>query len=669
MAQNPPRTRQYKDVQLWPKGCNSFGDPQIIEDTQARWAVNAVCRGGLWQTRPGYKTRVELLTTPGTPFGDWWISVGSPKLHPQAFTIFSPTNSDPWLVCAVNGAIFIAPANHDGTFGTIRQVQGLQFDATAPFLVFQPTVQSADIVNGRVVPITPRNVLMIQDGTSRAGYWTGLSARHLNPQKRWSTNSAGDTIFAGGYNQTRIGLWMAWSGNRLWTFDGTQGHASDLNNPLYFTEETVLTQVPVFNFPYPVTGAIDRGTSGVQQNLVFVMMGNSVETLRSGVQDRALWTSTGDFQKTIFKGVGCVAGKSIINHRGLLHWYSADGVVSFDSLGTVISTQSLPAVDYEMSYSKRRMSPDRVGICAGYRDSYVFWSVPVGPTTNGRVYNGQTQVLDKSILPAPPETAGAIPGTIEGWQGVWTGIRPVEWATGDLFGQTRVLTLSMDGDGIMRVWEAFQGNRADNGQQIPWTIETKTHPVTGTPFNEAVFRYFKIILEQIYGNLSLIGSYKGLRGQYHELLDTVVTATPGSILLDTPQFSPIRFATSNESFAKQSRQIVSQNSTDPGPGVCQSREVESPLGDDVDRAFSLLLQFRGVGALLAYRLASDTFVQDTEGAVTEAETGLHILPEALCPEFIESDLPTFKIEDSPLADALTPFLPHFIEEEYFAPPP
>lgn len=654
MAQNQPVTRNYTDLQFWLKGVNSYGDPQLIRDDQVRWAVNAVNRGGLWQTRPGFKERFTCAQDLGT--------------HPQFFTLFTPTNGATYAVFGISGLVYTAQALPNQSFGNIQQIPGLSFDPNAPQLVAQATVKSADIVNGRRVVIAPRNVLIIQDGSSRAGFWDGMSAGHLNPQKRWTAEADGSILFAGGYNQTRIGLWMAWSGNRLWVFLGTQGWASDLNDPMNFTEETVLTQVPVFNFPYPVTGAIDRGTSGIQQSLVFVMLGNSVESLRSGVQNRTLWTSTDDFQKPIFKGVGCVAGKSVINHRGLLHWYSADGIVSFDSLGTVNSSQSLPAIDQELWYSKRRICRDRSTICAGYLEAYALWSVPVGPTTEGRVYNGHTQVLDKAVLPAPPDSTGATFGLTEAWQGIWTGIRPVEWATAPLFGESRAFALSKDFDGRIRLWEGFQGNRADNGEQIPWTIETKTHPLTKSPFDTVIFRYFKLLLEQVTGNLDVVGSYKGLRGQYHELLNATITATPGSVLLNTMAYFPYKNSTLTQSFAKQFRELVSPNTSNPGPSGCQSTGVESDRGDAIDRGFSLLLEFRGVGALMAYRLASDVDIQATEGnATSKDETGLRILPEANCPLAIAGALPTYTLPDSPATDALVPYQPRLGEEIYESP--
>ncbi len=664
MAQNPPSTRQYKDLLGFFEGVNSYLEPQLIKDSQVRWAENAVCKGGIWQTRPGYKALAALCLNPGSTFEAWWVAQGQPLLHPQFFTTFQPTGADPYAVFGISGSVFYAPYLPDGSIGDATQITTLQFDPAADVIVATQTVKSTDIVAGAVVNITPQKVLILQDGKSRAGYWNGLAGGHLNPQKLWTVDGTGNTIFTPGYNQTQIGLWQAWSGNRLWVFNGSQGHASDLNDPLNFTEETVLTQVPVFNFPEDVTGAIDRGTSGVQQGLLFVGTANTMWALHSGIQDRTQWASTPDFQRVVFAGAGCVAGKSMVNHRGLLYWYSGDGIVSFDSLGTVISTQALPAIDYEMTISKRRMSPHRTSVCAGFRDSYVFWSVPVGPLTNGRCYNGHTQVLDRMTVPIP-STGSVVPSGLTAWQGVWTGIRPIEWSTTAIFGQTRAICMSMDYDGVIRIWEAFQGNRADNGFQIPWVIETKSNPVTESPFVVNTFRYFQLLLEQIQGNLEIRGYYRGLRGQYHQLLDTEVTATPGSILTPTPAYSPIKNDTANESFAKQFRDIPSKNSSDGGVApICQSSDVESIYEDAIDRSFSLLLRFRGVGALLAYRLASDLWSQNTEGEVIDPETGLHILPEKSCPQFIAGDKPDYILQDKLPADALVPYEPKFVDEDY-----
>ena len=679
--------RTFKDFQGFYDGVNSYLDPQFCRDTQARWAENAVCKGAIWQTRPGLITRLSLELIPGSLFYDWWIAAAQPVLHPQFFTLFTPSSGLTYAVFAISGSVFRAESLPGGGFLAPQQIVGLQFDQFASQISWAKTIKAADIVGGRVTPITPKNVLIMQDGVSRAGFWDGISAGHLNPQKNWTVAANGDTLYSNGYNQTRVGLWMAWSGNRLWVANGYQAFASDQDDPIHFTEETVYTNVPFFNFPGEITAVVDRGTSGVQQSRVFFFTNTSTHTLYSGLRDRTQWRTTADFQVTVFRGTGCVAGKSPVNHLGLLYWYSADGVVKLDSFGTVYSSQALPPMDYEMTYSKRRMSPDRGIVAGGIRDSYLFWSVPVGPTENGRCYNGQTQVLDAATIPKGVDATVYTAG-VPSWQGIWTGIRPVEWATESIAGQTRVFTLSMDYDGALRIWEAFQGNRADNGHQVPWTIETKTHPCTPNPFVTVNLRHFRILVEQIVGNLEIKGFWRGLRGVYHQLLDTVVTAVPGPILapantlpvspatppggyskpaIGIPYASINKYGTGGENYSKQFRDIISEDLRTPDGGSCQSTNVESINNDPQDRAFSLLFKFNGVGALLAYRIAVDDTPNYVEGSVAKPETGLHILPEVGCPKLIPGILPTFSLPEKSPAEALVPYSPKFPDDIYQAP--
>lgn len=678
--QRATQTRLYTDAQTFPDGVNSYLEPQLLKNTQVRWAVNAVCKGGIWQTRPGYKTRLTIdILTEGSPFRAWWLAAGQPAIHPQFMTIFEPTGDVPYLVFGISGSVWSARSRGDYGFDTPQQVFGLSFSQNADQISWAVAIKSSDIINGVPTAVSPRKYLIMQDGVTRAGYFNGSAGGHLNPEKLVSVDSDGNTIYEAGYNQTRIGFWMAWSGNRLFVANGTQVFASDINDPLSFTEEMVLVNVPVINFEDTITGLVDRGTSGLQQSQVWVFTRNSAWTIASGVLRRQPdvvsssggatyysggWQGTSDFVRKAFSGVGCIAGKSVINHRGILHWYSEDGIVAFDSAGTVVSTQALPPMDTEMQYSKRQQSPDGSMICAGGRDSYAFWSVPVGPTIGGRTYNSQTQVLDKNTVPVQASGGG-----ITAWQGVWTGINPVEWATTAIFGETRTFALSMDSDGVARIWEAFQGNRADNGHPIPWAIETKLHPVTDNPFVNSVFRFVALKVMELRGTLNIRAAWKGLRSHYHDILNTDITAAPGSLFLQTAEFNPIVNSTQHYNFRKQVRTIISENQRGDLDG-CDSAGVESEKTDSIDCAFGLLLRFRGVGAILAYRIATDAQADNTEGSVPDAETGLRILPEpqTVCPKTVATSVtPEYALVDDLAEEAFTPISSSFIDEPYSAP--
>lgn len=678
--QNTPKTRILveggtTDGQLtgFPTGVDSFNSPLIIRPDQYRWGINCVNSGGIIQTRPGFKQQFEFDLTAGTDFYNWWIGAGQPVIHPQMCVAFKPSFGDEQIVFAVSGSVWYGTLQGDGSIGTPTQITTLQFSPNTDQMTWAKCVQTATIFAGQYANNqVPRNLLILQDGVNRAGLWDGLTGVTANPQKKITLAPDGSTLFDNGWNETRIGLWMAWSGNRLFVGNGANGYASDLGDPTHFTEELIFNSGQSFTFPEPITGMIDRGTSGNGRSQVVVTTRNTVWTLWSGIQARlpsansAGWAFTPDFAVKIFSGIGCVSGKSLIVHRGLLYWQSAEGIVLFDSTQTVNSTQNLPPIDSEMMYSKRRIAADASPTCAGLCNSYVFWSVPVGPVTDGRNYNSHTQVLDRqTTVVRSVGLDGPFSYGTTGWQGVWTGIRPVEWASGVVGGRTHTYALSMDLDGVVRIWEAFQGNRADNGRAIPWQIETRSHPISNTLFDTNNFLYFRILLDQIVGNLSILGSWRGLRGLYHELLNTSVTATPGSVLTPLPGFAGITNTSEFETYTAQGRDIISPSLRGPNTD-CQAQGVESKEYDASDRAFSLWLKFEGRGALLAYRIAADLKPQATEGEVLDPETGFNIVAENNCPERIEGTTPDYISPDSPLQSAFVPVTSKLPETDDYA---
>ena len=662
---NIPQTRKHAPAVLFPNGVNSYVDPQLLPDGQVRWAINAVCKGAIWQTRPGFKTRYSIDVVNNGPMREWHLNQGQPVIVPQFMQVVSMVGKTPYLIFGISGSVFQAKINPDLSLDTPAWVPTLKFDPTVRQIATAMTIKSADMVNGVAVTVDPYPVLMLQDGVSAAGYWTYTYAGHLNQTPKWSQNANGDTIFESGYNQTPQGRWMAWSGNRLWVAVGSQLYASNLNDPLNFTESiTFRLNVSVLNFPDVITGLHDRGVTGSTSSKLFVFTHNQTWAISTGLL-RENWSSTVDFQVKIYDGVGCIAGKSITAHRGLLHWYSDNGIVEHNTINTAYSTQSLPPIDSEMAASKAVMASDRSTICCGSRDSYAFWSVPAGQVIKGRIVNGHTQVLDKNVVPGL-----ATSGSIAAWQGVWTGINPVEWVTATAYSKTFTWALSFDNDGVVRIWEAFQGNRSDNGFQIPWTIETKTHQVSETPFSNRVFRHFQAQLLQIRGNLSFKGFWKGLRGHYKQTLDTKITATPGSLLIPDEQFTPHVNKTPAYNCKKQTRIIRSQDERGPDDAD-SSAGVENRYTDSVDSAFSLLFKFIGVGALRSYWIATDAFADNTEGEVIPDEIGLRVLPEpADAAPFAKTSVPTpdYVIPDDVPALAFSPLDPNFEDELYSATP-
>lgn len=669
----------------FPEGVDSFSHPLYVRSTQLRWMENASVEGAFPQVRPGYKTQLELKTTDGSDFALWWLAAGQPLIHPQMMEEFIPSGGLPQLVFAVSGSVWWATISYDGTLESPKQITTLFFSANADQLTGTRCTQTATIVSGSYANnIIPRNLIVIQDGVNKAGIWDGLLGQTMNPVKKITTDDLGNTFYTNGYNETRIGLWCAWSGNRLWVFSGRLGFASDLGDPTHFTEELTLNSGQVFVFPETVTGAIDRGTSGTTRSQVVVTTSKTVWTLWSGIQARlpsataAGWAYTPDFMVKIFGGVGCVAGKSLVLHRGLLYWKSLEGLVLFDSTGTVNSTQNLPIIDQEMAYSKRRTVPalhtNGDLTCAGVRGSVVMWSVPVGATTNGRCYNAHTQVLDRqTTVVRSVGLDGPFSYGTTGWQGIWTGIRPVAWASSVTGSSDHTYALSMDTDGVVRIWEAFQGNRADNGHPIPWLVETRLHRMAPQSiFDYCNFRHFRVLIDQIKGNLTFSGSWRGMRSRYHEILNIPITATPGSVLVPgLAKSTPFTNDTVSANYTLQNRTVISPDVRNQD-GLCQATNVESQYQDGKDHAFSLLFKLTGRGAISAYRIAADQVPDQTEGQATNntgvVETGYNIVSPSQCPEHIDGTTPTYVLADTPSSQSFSPYQPDSVELDPYSSP-
>ena len=677
--ENIPQSRKVFDAQHFPYGVNSYVESQILTDGYVRWAVNAVNKGGIWQTRPGYKTAFRFDPNYSDQIFQWASATGrlnATYFRPQFVTTFRPTTASrysKYVVFGVSGSVFYAPVLQDHTLGEPVWIQQLSFNPDVEQLITCTTIKSMDIIDGVSTVITPKNVLMIQDGLTRCGWWDGSDAGHTNPAQHWTVAESdntetgvtkGDTLFTAGYNQTPIGKFMAWSGNRLWVANGSALYASDINDPINFTEQITLVNVPKFLFPNEITALYDRGTSGTNNSQVFVFTSDTTWTIQSGVLDRSTWRTTSNLQMKIFDNVGCIAPKSVKSIRGLLYWYSLNGLVEFDGTGTVNSTQALPPMDTEMAYSKAVISGPRSNICIGERDSYLMLSVPASKAVHGQIVNGQTQVLDVNVIPVHGSNGG-----VSAWQGVWTGINPVEWVTDTIDGRIATYAISLDDDGATRIWEAFQGNRSDNGNRIEWSVETRTHPVTDTPFARNKIVHAALKLVQLKGDVDVKCSWRGTRGKYHEILDTKLTSTPGSILIPQDQFTPIRNNTTHYSLLKQTRTLItesirgSQDDTD-------SSEVESPYTDSIDSAFSLQFSFKGIGALLAYRIATDAVANNVEGEVIDDETGFRLLPwpDTVDPFKIDGTTPDYLMVDDFNTDGTSALDPIYSIDDYSSTP-
>lgn len=593
-----------KGASGWFRGCNSTRDPWILDDAMYVWSVNMVNRGGIMQTRPGYRLRLTL-----------------PSGNLQGCEIFYANKDDSttgyYFVFSVDGKVYSQKFNADGSLTQpqnweLKQLANIQFDTATPSVIFCIAQQSVTQTSGNISVVTAHNVLMMQDGgISDAAYYDGTS------------NSMLDETQTGGY-QTPKGSWMAYSGNRLWVGRDSALLASDLNDPLTFTERVSGTGRGDLRLPDAITGMINTVGPDLQANLV-VFTAKSSFSFLSYVQDRTTWSTTVGFQTTLYPTLGCVSGLSPVNHAGLLWWYSARGLISSDSATAAFLSSRIKYRDVEMTRARRSFNSDLSTICSCSFESYLMISCPVNDTLNS-----QTMVMDYAI--ADELVASEQPA----WNGVWTGTRPIKWMSTQIGTTTRCMFASIDYqvlDGSANhLWEAFQDNRMDtiqytdqNGIQqvvnnpIGWSYEGKAH---GDGLDLKKYVYAVLNMVECAGQVNIKVSYRGTRGGYKEVLSQKILAYIDNDGLNNSKMQALLDA--GVVLVPQSRKLYTENAQPPAASAVG---VEGDADERVDRCFSLLVQGCGRAGMEAYQIFMDPVQERYQGQASADESLLYVVTQ------------------------------------------
>jgi hypothetical protein len=563
-------------------GADSYTKSDELDDRELVMAQNCTVRGGIVQTRPGSNSLYCM-----------------PDGNLQGFTVFTPDNGVTHHVFAVDGKVYVSAA----PFSSYRRLWNIQFSATAKYVAWAICLKSTDFdADGNLESLeTPYSVLVMQDGLTRAAYWDGSASGHLNPSPSPDTT---DTVVPG-YQETVIGLWMIWAGNRLWVSRGNQIFAGDIGNPLKFTETTYLNEARAFYLSGPCTGFV---ASPDQQGII-AFTENDGTFFQSSIQDRTQWLATPEFQKVVLPNIGCVAPRSLITQYGLNWWFSARGLTNFNAALRLNITSRIDYQDNQMFASKAYLSPDLSMICASYYENYLFCSVP-----SADVLNRHTWVLDQ----APFD------GNVNSWAGFWSGWRPVEWARGIVDGSERVFFASIDYDGKNRAWECMLSQKTDNGCPITCYAQLRDHAAGS--LDQKRYEWTKFFLGQIYGNVDLNVYVASTKGAYQLQKSYHLVATKGQIFADQDyggNGGPAMIGN-----RVQSRVI--RTPSDPDPNECNECGVESKVGNMIDYAFSHLLVWSGQMGVRAYQVHMRSSPERNSGDCEEDETGPRTLNAAGC---------------------------------------
>lgn len=486
---------QVKDGDLkFDRGLDSMSDIVSLPPGCYGWSVNMLNRGGVMQTRPGF---------------DWLYSLPPGKL--QGLSVFIPIIGTPAMIAFVDGVGYVSQY----PYKSVSVIQGATMSSSADMVFTAMCTQSAqNNADGSIQLIQPRKLLIVQDGINPPAYYDG---RVLTPIT--------------GIGMTPQGTHVAWAGARLWVAQKNLVFASDISNPLGFTEQTynTLGGVDYFTLPDVCTGLAPMpGTLDTQAPLL-AFTKTTTTLFQANILNRTSWPSTINFQLEIFPTIGCVASRSIVAVSGLLWWMSNIGLTRLDSAQASAITTQIYRVDRELVRSSYFLNGDLSGACMGIYENLVLTSVPYADLTNKHtwVYDASANNLASQNQVSYLTTAWS---TV--WASIWTGVQPVQWLSITIDEHSRLFCASVDADGNNRVYEAFSKEKRDNGCDILWAFETRAYSA-GSPVRKE-FRYIAYNLAEIQGEVNLKISWAGPnRGRWKHFSDPVFYAEEGILSADT----------------------------------------------------------------------------------------------------------------------------------------
>lgn len=583
----------------WVSGMNTIRHPWLLREDQYRRGVNVMNRGGIIQTRNGY--RMKLILPPGNLQGGEYFKVNK-----------NERNED-WVVLAIGGNVYALPfpLQQPKSWEAYR-LKNIQFDPLAPYVYFESAEKTFETLSDQTLKIVPTyNVMMLQDGVNASAFWDGEENRHCD--------ESAPAL------ETPRGTWMSYSGGRLWVARGKIVIASDVRNPIRFVERTEGEGRGDFAMSGEVTGMASF-VDNERNEVLTVFTAERSEILKTGIRDRSKWPETLDFQSILFPSTGCVAGHSIVFQAGLMWWYSQGGLVSSDSAASSFLTSQVNYKDAEMAFSKQFLADDQSGIAGLSFENFLLMSMPISQSLNS-----ETFVLDYATM------SEASSDKIPAWSSVWTGIRPMQWISARIGKRQRAFALSIDytalSDGSHNhLWEVFVPEREDTFFELDTdftTIEYK-QPIycewesrsLGDGLDLKQFKYAELDLSEISGDVNMRVDYRGRRGGYKQILCKKMIAQTEYENSGVDNFQ--KQESSLGILRKQSRRIRTETA-DAQAIECQS--CEDDHNEVLDRSFSVLVRWCGQAAIEAVRIVMEAYAEKNNGGIEKDEEQVCVIDE------------------------------------------
>ncbi|MEM5814859.1 MAG: hypothetical protein QXD77_03515, partial [Candidatus Aenigmatarchaeota archaeon] len=253
------------------------------------------------------------------------------------------------------------------------------------------------------------------------------------------------------------------------------------------------------------------------------------------------------------------------------------------------------------------------GVAGGAFGPYRLMAVPSSDLFNSHIWvfdaAGDESLADR---PAPA------------WVGIWTGIRPVQFAYGDFAGREQIYCVSRDYDGKNRLWQLFTEERNDGGAPITWAVETRGYfsaasGVNYTPLRKKRVAWAELFLSELQGDVDLVMFWGGtFRGGWRKALTAHLKA-------DTATIWPGQQITADTILFNTKPQARDLKSSDERHRPLNPTTVESDKIESYDDSFQLLLVGTGEVALRAIRLHAEEETDEVAGAADINEEDYHVV--------------------------------------------
>jgi hypothetical protein len=590
-------------------GVDSLLYPTDLTPGCYAWGVNVINRGGVIQTRPA-KRRVTSFCGHNAQ-GAFWVRTMDDRNY---------------KLIAIDGKVYWAPY----PFKVWTQMSGVSFLADAPRIYFCNAEQAIvyDSGNNIVLLPQPKNIVLMQDGTSTPCYWDTNDFSSGLVNLSYVTGNPASPL--------PIGTAMLWQDNRLWVVVQNLVFASDLLYPQSFTENTYLAEASGFRFPRPVVNLVPSPVQGV-----LVATQSSLHSLQSFIQDRTTWNETPNFQADVNLEIGFVGPWGYVYLHGMLWMMTARGIISYDRALTQNLTTVILTADGEMQRSKHLMAPDVTGVALGVWENVLMVSVPASC-----LENRHTWIMDAGVAEKLNNQSGMC------WTGIWTGTYPVQYTSPIINGTQHNYELSYSsgflavnqGDSPspqpetdlplqanIHLWENYMPNQiTDVEANIHCSLETRAFLLQTDDYYRFVFAEFMIV--NLKGTVPIQVYVTGLAGNYQPLFSTTLRADVGpwgNPSIETPlYYVALGQTTQFENYRRQARHMRTQEFiVHESPDAAACTEIQRL--DGVDKAFQLMVQWQGRLGIRQLKFFYDRQLQSPQGVCpVDESTTPHIVLEA-----------------------------------------